>query len=84
MLRGLQLLFKDIEQTGDIVLSPRQSARIDGLLAESDSLQLFLRHSIAQVEGPDLTTEEILQEYAKFCIARLPVNMENGVAVVAQ
>lgn len=70
MLRGLRLLFKDIEQTGDMVLSQGQQARIDGLLAESDSLSLFLKENIARVDGPDLTTEEILEEYAKFCVNR--------------
>jgi putative DNA primase/helicase len=79
MLQGLQLLFKDIESTGDVVLSERQHQRIDALSAESDSLLLFLRHSLAQTSGPDLTTEEILEEYAKFCIARswdmIPTNV---------
>jgi len=44
-LEGVQKLFRDIQETGNLVLSERQRQRVDALLSESDSLRIFLRES---------------------------------------
>ncbi len=64
---GLQDLLRDIDETGDIRLTPRQSAIIDSLLAESDSLRAFLNAHVEKSSGNDLTSQEIVQGYAEFC-----------------
>lgn len=66
-LHGLGLLLADLEETGDIRLTPRQSGVVDSLLAESDSLRFFLRENVVKSPGSDLTVGEIVQAYAHFC-----------------
>jgi P4 family phage/plasmid primase-like protien len=66
-LNGLRMLLKDIEETGDIRLTPRQSGVVDSLLAESDSLRYFLRECVKHEKGSDLTVGEIVQAYAHYC-----------------
>jgi phage/plasmid-associated DNA primase len=67
---GLALLLKDIDETGNIALSERQLATVDNLLAESDSLRLFLRERVEKAEGADLSVQEIIESYAAFCPER--------------
>jgi putative DNA primase/helicase len=69
-LHGLGLLLKDIEETGDIRLTPRQQGVVDSLLAESDSLRFFLRDNVCCQSGSDLTVAEIVQAYAHYCPER--------------
>jgi P4 family phage/plasmid primase-like protien len=69
-LRGLGMLLKDIEETGDIRITPRQQGVVDSLLAESDSLRFFLRESVCRESGSDLTVSEIIQAYAHYCPER--------------
>jgi hypothetical protein len=64
------MLLKDIEDTGDIRLTPRQQGVVDSLLAESDSLRFFLRDSVRCQSGSDLTVNEIIQAYAHYCPER--------------
>lgn len=66
-LEGLRMLLKDIEETGDIRLTDRQSGVVDSLLAESDSLRFFLRECVKRDKGSDLTVSEIIQAYAHYC-----------------
>jgi putative DNA primase/helicase len=67
MLEGLQLLLKDIEETGTIRLTDRQKGIVDSLLAESDSLRWFLTNRVRRQDGSDLTVNEIVQTYAGYC-----------------
>lgn len=69
-LDGLRMLLKDIEETGDIRLTDRQSGVVDSLLAESDSLRFFLRECVRRGDGGDLTVSEIVQVYANYCPER--------------
>jgi hypothetical protein len=69
-LRGLGMLLRDIEETGDIRITPRQQGVVDSLLAESDSLRFFLRDSVCCESGSDLTVSEIIQAYAHYCPER--------------
>ena len=66
-LHGLGQLLTDIEETGDIRLTPRQEGVVDSLLAESDSLRFFLQDSVGCESGSDLTVGEIVQGYAHYC-----------------
>jgi len=66
-LDGLRMLLDDIEETGDIRLTARQSGVVDSLLAESDSLRFFLRECVKHEKGSDLTVGEIVQAYAHYC-----------------
>ena len=69
-LDGLRMLLKDIEETGDIRLTDRQSGVVDSLLAESDSLRFFMRECLQRADGSDLTVSEIVQAYANYCPER--------------
>jgi P4 family phage/plasmid primase-like protien len=66
-LDGLRMLLKDIAETGDIRLTPRQAGVVDSLLAESDSLRFFLRECVKRDKGSDLSVGEIVQAYAHYC-----------------
>jgi P4 family phage/plasmid primase-like protien len=67
-IAGAMALFRDIEQAGTIVLTPKQRARVDDLLAESRSLELFVRDEIGRGDG--LPKARALEAYGDFCGAR--------------
>jgi phage/plasmid-associated DNA primase len=69
-IAGLGMLLKDIDDAGEIALSPRQLKIVDNLLAESDSLRLFLKESLEATEEWDLSVAEIVEAYAAFCPER--------------
>jgi len=66
-LTGLQMVWDDIDSTGDIILGKVQKGRIDALLAESDSLKHFLKDEIIKKDNEDLTVAEIEEAYANYC-----------------
>ena len=66
-LQGLAALLHDVNEIGDIHLTPRQSGMVDSLLAESDSLRCFLRDCVMRSDTSDLTVSEIIQAYAEYC-----------------
>lgn len=66
-LMGLKMIWDDIDKHGDIHLGDDQKARIDGLLAESDSLRHFLNEEVVRDENADLTVSEIEEAYADYC-----------------
>ena len=66
-IAGLEDLLQDIDETGDIRLTPRQKGIIDSLLAESDSLRAFLEAHVEKCPGDDLASQEIVQAYADYC-----------------
>ncbi|MDP8218067.1 MAG: bifunctional DNA primase/polymerase [Candidatus Theseobacter exili] len=66
-LKGLQMVWKDIETLGDIVLEEAQINRVKGLLAESDSLRQFLSEEVITHPYEDLTSNEIVEAYANYC-----------------
>jgi hypothetical protein len=66
-IAGLDMLLTDIDETGDIALTERQRTIVDSLLAESDSLRLFLQEAVEKAEGADLSVNEIVEAYAAFC-----------------
>jgi hypothetical protein len=74
-IRGLSLLFADYAKAGDVILTTDQQKRVSDLLAESDSLRLFVQNEIIRDdtqmtngEYHSLTTEEIITEYIEDCV----------------
>lgn len=74
-IKGLLLLFQDYSKAGDIILSQAQQNRVSDLLAESDSLRIFVSTNIApdnskmsNGESYSLTTDEIIDEYVQDCV----------------
>ena len=68
-IEGLGDLLNDVEQRGDIALTPRQAGVVDSLLAESDSLRYFLNDRVERYVGGDLSIHEIVEAYAEYCPA---------------
>lgn len=66
-LQGLHALMRDVNETGDVSLTPRQSNMVDALLSESDSLRHFLTVAVQRKPGSDLTATEIVERYAEYC-----------------
>jgi len=66
-LAGFVKLQTEFAESGDFVLSVVQRERVDSLLAESDSLRLFIRERVRKHEYGDVTTAEISQAYAEYC-----------------
>jgi putative DNA primase/helicase len=68
-IAGADMVLRDIDQStdGDIVRTERQKGIVDSLLAESDSLRLFLRDRIERADDIDLSVNEIVEAYADFC-----------------
>jgi phage/plasmid-associated DNA primase len=69
-LCGLAMLLDDIEKIGDIALTQRQKDLLSGVMVESDSLSAFLNARVERAQGSDLTTTELVDEYAKFCSSK--------------
>jgi putative DNA primase/helicase len=65
-IEGLLAYYKDEESKGDILLSQTQRERIEKLLSESDGLRTFITEELVEEEGKDLTSNEIVVEYAKY------------------
>ncbi len=57
----------ELAMHGDFMLSDRQRQRIDGLLAESDSVREFAANELVKVSGGDITVTELYQHYARYC-----------------
>jgi phage/plasmid-associated DNA primase len=66
-IAGLGMLLEDIDKYGKIVLTDRQHHIVDNLLAESDSLRVFLDRRVERAEGCNLSISEIVEKYAEFC-----------------
>jgi phage/plasmid-associated DNA primase len=66
-LAGFVKLQTEFAERGDFALTDDQRGRIDSLLAESDSLRLFVRERVERHEYGDITNGEFQQAYAEFC-----------------
>ena len=67
MLDGLRMLRDDIEELGDIRLTPAQAARIDALVGYGESVREFVSTRLCLRAGSDLSVAELLDTYLKFC-----------------
>jgi len=66
-LAGFVKLQAEFAEIGDFSLTDAQRGRVDSLLAESDSLRLFVKERMERQEYGDVTTNEIGQAYSEFC-----------------
>lgn len=69
-MAGFVKLQAEFAKCGDFVLSEKQRGRIDSLLAESDSLRIFVREQFERHEYGDVTSAEFQQAYAEYCADR--------------
>jgi phage/plasmid-associated DNA primase len=78
-LAGFVQLQEEFADIGDFALTEPQRKRIDSLLAESESLRVFLMERVSPHDYGDVTTAELMQAYAEFCGDRgwnpLPVTL---------
>lgn len=66
-MSGFAKLQTEFQERGDFALTKSQRGRIDSLLAESDSLRLFVKARLERNEYGDVTCAELHQAYAEFC-----------------
>lgn len=66
-LAGFVKLQAEFAEVGDFILSDTQRERVDSLLAESDSLRLFVQEGLERHAYGDVTAAEFQQAYAEFC-----------------
>ena len=66
-LMGLRDLLVDVADTGDVSLSPRQRNVVENLMAESDSLRMFLQDRVEGIAGHSITKTQIIEKYAEYC-----------------
>ena len=66
-LAGFVKLQSEFAEIGDFKLTEAQRGRVDSLLAESDSLRLFVAAQLERHEYDNVTSAEISQAYAEFC-----------------
>ena len=62
---------RELGEVADFRLTPKQTARVDALLAESNSLQYFASERIYKCPNCDpLSTDEIVNAYWDYCQER--------------
>ena len=66
-MAGFVKLQAEFAEIGDFKLTDAQRGRVDSLLAESDSLRLFVKERMVRHDYGDVTTSEISQAYSEFC-----------------
>lgn len=66
-LRGFIKLQQDVAETGDIRIPDSQAKRIHNLLAESESVDHFIRERVHRERGGVVTIEEFVQLYGEYC-----------------
>ena len=66
-MAGFVKLQTEFADRGDFALTEAQRERVDSLLAESDSLRLFVKAQLERHEYDNVTSAEISQAYAEFC-----------------
>jgi P4 family phage/plasmid primase-like protien len=67
MVEGALKYLAEVEEFGDIRLTPSQSERVDRLHKESDSLRQFVETRVVKAPLHDLTSEELYRAYGDFC-----------------
>jgi P4 family phage/plasmid primase-like protien len=70
MVDGATMHIEECGSVGDYCLSAGQAARVDQLLAESDSIRHFVTERIRLAEDCDLATSEIVSSYFDYCYER--------------
>jgi phage/plasmid-associated DNA primase len=70
MVAGRIALLRDIAETGNYVLTPEQQARVDVIVAESQSALHFAKACVYRKDGASVTSAELVRAYAQYCKAR--------------
>jgi phage/plasmid-associated DNA primase len=63
------LLLDDIEAIGDYRLTQGQRARVEGLLAQSDSVRHFVAGCVVAENGSSVTVQDLRKSYLEYCEA---------------
>jgi P4 family phage/plasmid primase-like protien len=66
-LQGYVKAMADFRELGDYALSDANRERTEALLAESDSLSHFLKNCVATASEGDVTSNELVEAYARYC-----------------
>ena len=66
-VRGAQRYLRWLKRYGKIGMTEEQRKRVDNLVFQSQSLERFVATEIVSDENYDLTTEEIVEAYVKYC-----------------
>ena len=69
-VRGARAYLHDLKHRGEIRMTKSQKMRVEKIIYESQSLELFVSTKIERKETFDLATEEIVEAYGKFCTDR--------------
>jgi P4 family phage/plasmid primase-like protien len=69
-LAGLAQVYREVDEHGDLLFTPRQLGIVNSLLEESESLRVFLTECLDRREDADLSVNEIMEAYYDFCPMR--------------
>jgi phage/plasmid-associated DNA primase len=58
---------KELDTIGTFYQTPAQKARIDDLLAESRSIELFVKECVFSKRGSDISSDELVNAYNRHC-----------------
>ncbi|MBI2512521.1 MAG: hypothetical protein HYV96_11110 [Opitutae bacterium] len=67
MVEGAMKHLAELKSRGSFILTPTQQARIDGMLAESNSVEEFVKANVITSKIHDLSGDEMLSAYEKHC-----------------
>ena len=67
MIEGAVLYLEELRECGNIRLTPAQAKRVEMLLAESDSVRMFVKQCVVPNAGLDITVMELQAAYFEFC-----------------
>jgi P4 family phage/plasmid primase-like protien len=71
MLQGSMAHVDELRNSGDFALTTKQLARVENLLAESDSLREFVRKFVKPSNPSNsLTVDELIRAYEVYCSSR--------------
>jgi hypothetical protein len=66
-LEGLLMNNDEVAKHGCLILTPTQKGRTDALLDESEGVRHFINAHVIADPVKDLTTDEIIEQYAIYC-----------------
>jgi phage/plasmid-associated DNA primase len=67
MVQGAFDHLEELKVRAEFGLHPAQVARVDALLAESQSIEMFLKAKVVKRAGEELTSEQLAKGYADYC-----------------
>lgn len=70
MVEGAVNHLEELNESGDFTLSDKQRARVDDLLHESRSPEIFVAGRVIKKKDADLAVDELTHGYLDFCRAK--------------